>query len=1236
MDQPPGRPAAAAAAGAATRSNNIADGRRLEMCPSLYRAARQGQTKEVMALLLQLRHGVGAGGAGHRQFAAQTVRPTRGDGGEEHRSSHRTEKGHGKLIQDQELYHRFIKGNGLLSRQNSALDTPLHCAARAGHADVVRILIHLAQDCGENILVCKNAAGDTALHLAARHGHGAAVEALVVAHATASELNKAGMSPLYLAMMNRSLPPARAHHMVHLLLKCKPELASQVDCNGSTPLHFAASEGNGSIVRAILHVVPPSTVYMKDSDGLSALPRLGHTNIVEKIIKEFPDAEELRDCNGETFLHVAIKEKRSAVVSLAIKNPMLRGLLNTQDGHGNTPLHLAVAVGAPGIVDALLRKGKVQTNVLNDDGLTPLDLASTSTSLFNMLSFVVTLVACGAQPRPQRHDHLQPWRGIDIAKRIEKMADSLAVVATLVASVAFAAGFNMPGSYGDDGMANLKGKLSFKWFLVLDTMAVAASVVAVILLVRGKVSHSTDSWKSFTIALNFMMVSLVSLVLAFYAAFRAVTPNSTDPFSISFIVVHLIHMGLLVLVLFVGKWTELSKTHTLLRFMWVWRRSHHAHAVKREYPFAGTSVYNYFFFFLITISFTIALNFMMVSLVSLVLDFYAAFCAVMTTSTEPFSIGHIVFNLIYIGFFVLISFVWKWTGLSMTRTVWRSTVLHVAAEQGHGELIRELYPRFISDKTILSRQNTALDTPLHCAARAGHHATVEILLSLSMEQGDQGILSRKNGAGDTALHLAARHGHDIAVKALVAAHGAEAAAFELNNAGVSPLYLAVMSTSVEAVRAITECCDDASCAGPRSQNALHAAVFQSSDMVCLLLQWRKELACQADDSGSTPLHFAASDGNLPVVKAIIRYAPLSTVYMKDSKGLSALHVAARMGHVDIVEEMTGAFPDVAELRDGGGETFLHAAAREKRQAVVSLAIHKSILSGLLDARDGHGNTPLHLAVVAGAPCVVEELLRKGKVRTDVLNNEGHTPLDLASKSTSLLTMLSLVVTLIAFKAQPRPQRQGDQPWRSIDNNEGWVEKTSDNLAVVAVLIATVTFAAGFNMPGGYGGNGMANLQNQGTFKWFMFLDTLAMAASVVAVVLLVYGKATAASSRSAESWKSFVTALHCMWVSLVSLIGAFYLALTAVTEVKSVFFGFLAVNACLWVLVFSIKSWVEVATSRTIWRFILRCCLRSEGEGRHRSHAIKRQFPYAGPCVFNLVLFKLVWWLSFTLRQKML
>ncbi|CAL4982045.1 unnamed protein product [Urochloa decumbens] len=537
----------------------------------------------------------------------------------------------------------------------------------------------------------------------------------------------------------------------------------------------------------------------------------------------------------------------------------------------------------------------------------------------------------------------------------------------------------------------------------------------------------------------------------------------------------------------------------------------------------------------------------------------------------------------------------------------RNTVLHVAAEQGHNELIRELYLRFREQAgLLLSHQNSALDTPLHCAARAGHVRAVEVIVQLAATDRGENIMGCKNEAGDTALHLAARYGHGDAVEALVSAALEPAA--EPNHAGVSPLYLAVMSGSVQAVRAITTSCKDASSLGPGSQNALHAAVFQSSEMVGLLLEWRPALADQVDSSGSTPLHFAASIGDHAMVHAILRAAPQRTLYRKDSAGgLSALHVAARMGHYRVVEDMLVACPDAAELRDGGGATFVHAAtAREKGPKVhhvVSLAIENPKLRGLLDAQDRDGNTPLHLAVAAGArpassrPCY-------GRARCGPM---------------SLLTMVKLVVALVAFGAQLRPQRADHMNKWSGREMAQWIDKMSESLAVVASLFATAAFAAGFNMPGGYRSEetGEASLAGKATFKCFVSLDAVAVAMSVIAVILLVYGKA----SRSAGSFNSFVWALQLMWASLNSLMLAFYAALVAVMPRKIVYqWLLLVIYLCIFVLKACITVWVAPATRwRTIWRFV-----QQRKQSKLKYVVVKRQYPLAGSFVLNFCLFKAI------------
>uniref|UniRef100_A0A0E0MD68 PGG domain-containing protein n=1 Tax=Oryza punctata TaxID=4537 RepID=A0A0E0MD68_ORYPU len=1220
-DQTTPPPPAAAANGEAPR---------MEMCPSLYRAARSGRSEEVMALLLQQRHGAGAGlrqVAGiiqHEQCNLLEVMAERNT------VLHvAAEKGHGELIQ--ELYRRFINDNCFLSHRNSVLDTPLHCAARAGHTGAMTILVHLAQDNEENILGCQNTAGDTALHLAARHGHGATVKALVAARAKATELNKAGVSPLYLAVMSRSVPAVRAivttcsdaspdgpssENALHAAVFRSLGIIQHEQCNllevmaeRNTVLHVAAEKGHGELIQELYRRFINDNCFLSHRNSVLDTPlhcaaRAGHTGAMTILVHLAQDNEEnilgCQNTAGDTALHLAarhghgatvkalvaarakatelnkagvsplylavmsrsvpavraivttcsdaspdgpssenalhaavfrslgpalmpsssvtamarpsctpraVREKRSSVVSLAIKkHKQVSGLLNAQDGDGKTPLHIAVVAGAPGIVNALLQKGKVQTDVLNDDGHTTLDLASTSINLFNMVSFVVTLLAFGAQGRPQRNDHLKPWKGRDdIGKGIERTSDSLAVVAVLIATVAFAAGFNMPGGYGD----NVRHGVPRGHVLVQ--------------VVHGPGRHR-----------------------------RSGIGGGRDA-------------------------ARLREGVALHRLVEELRGGVALH------PFAVASVYNGLLVTVIN-SITFAAGERRRS--------WRCFCNNgMALEQDIVKSLHGQCDLLEV-------------------TAERNTILHVAAEKGHGELIQELYHRIIKDNGFLSRRNSALDTPLHCAARAGHTNAVTILVNLAQDS-EENILGCQNAAGDTALHLASRHGHGATVEALVAAR---AMATELNKAGVSPLYLAVMSRSVPAVRAIVSTCSEASPIGPSSQNALHAAVFRSLEMVHLLLQWKPELASQVDCNGSTPLHFAASNGNHRIVRAILATAPPDTVYMKDLDGISALHVAARLGHVDIVKQLFGICPDAVELRDGHGETFLHTAVREKRSSIVSLAIkkHKQV-GGLLDAQDGDGNTPLHIAVVAGSPGIVHTLLHKGKVQSDVLNNDGHTPLDLASTSTSLFNMVKFVVALVAFGAQGRPQRNDHlKPWSGRDIGKG-IERTSDSFAVVAGLITTAAFAAGFNMPGGYGDDGTASLKGRLSFKWFIFLDAIGVAASVVAVILLVYGKA----SRSAGSWKSFVAALHCMWVSLVSLILAFFAASRAVMGTLSVVsIVFMVIYVLIIVLATLVARWVEpVTTTRTLWRFVWL---------NHRAHAVRRQYPFAVASVYNCLFFSVI------------
>jgi ankyrin repeat protein len=149
--------------------------------------------------------------------------------------------------------------------------------------------------------------------------------------------------------------------MVSLLLQWRPTLATDLDSNKSTPLHFAASSGDCSIIEDILKHAPPSTAYVQDSQGLSALHAaalMGHLPAARLLLKYHPASSDIRDNHGRNFLHAAAMRGHHSIVSYVIKNRMLEYLLNEQDHEGNTTLHLALQAGEYRVVSKLLSSGK--------------------------------------------------------------------------------------------------------------------------------------------------------------------------------------------------------------------------------------------------------------------------------------------------------------------------------------------------------------------------------------------------------------------------------------------------------------------------------------------------------------------------------------------------------------------------------------------------------------------------------------------------------------------------------------------------------------------------------------------------------------------------------------------------------------------------------------------------------------------------------------------------------------
>ena len=114
-----------------------------------------------------------------------------------------------------------------------------------------------------------------------------------------------------------------------------------------------------------------------------------------------------------------------------------------------------------------------------------------------------------------------------------------------------------------------------------------------------------------------------------------------------------------------------------------------------------------------------------------------------------------------------------------------------------------------------------------------------------------------------------------------------------------------------------------------------------------------------------------------------------------------------------------------------------------------------------------------------------------------------------------------------------------------------LEKAREASMIAATLIATVTFTAGFTLPGGYAGAdgpspGSAVLRHNAAFKAFMVTDTAAFVLSSLAVFLHLYVAMSGSNKRRLED--NFQAALMLTTLAIAAMIVAFVTGTYAVLE----------------------------------------------------------------------------------------
>ncbi|KAK3438798.1 hypothetical protein EUGRSUZ_C03613 [Eucalyptus grandis] len=326
-------------------------------------------------------------------------------------------------------------------------------------------------------------------------------------------------TPLHVACMQGHVQFAQD------LLAHKRDWAMELDSQGRTPLRWASTNGYVEIVRQLLQSNPLACL-VHDEDGWTPLhlaTMKGRSNIVIELVKARPEAAKHRLSHGQTALHLGVSHNRLEALKVLVETVRDGDLtmkyllqisevdMNTMNRNGFSALdiveyfpkdfkvielrELLVYAGALRSIRflALTTHQAVVHNRNEENSTVVVDLASTALPSTNTpLVKAVLPPSFSGKIKKQKGDKHEKW--------IKKKRDSLMIIATVIAAMAYQAGLSPPCGLWDNNQKDDKGTIlyyagtsilaannpeGYPLFWLCNTVSLLASLSTIFLLMSG-------------------------------------------------------------------------------------------------------------------------------------------------------------------------------------------------------------------------------------------------------------------------------------------------------------------------------------------------------------------------------------------------------------------------------------------------------------------------------------------------------------------------------------------------------------------------------------------------------------------------------------------------------------------------------------------------------------------------------------------------------------------------------